>query len=100
MKKHGYDFDLPYYTNEKGWKKTPRTPENLQTFKEKLVETTLKGDRIEGTYKKTRKVIHFFDAATERNVMYDAETKQFISAWKLDAKQVIDLTENKNVVDR
>ena len=43
-------------------KKTPRTPENLQIFKDKLVETTLNGKKIEGTYRSDQKVIHYFDS--------------------------------------
>ena len=97
MKKHGHDFDLPYYKNESGWKKTPRTPENLQIFKDKLVETTLKGKKIEGTYRGDQKVIHYFDSKTRRNVIYDADTKEFISGWKLTPEQIQDLIKNKNV---
>jgi len=97
MKKHGYDFDLPYYTNKSGWKKTPRTPGNLQIFKNKIVETTLNGKKIEGTYRNDHKVIHYFDSKTRRNVFYDADTKDFISGWKLTPEQIQDLIKNKNV---
>lgn len=51
MKKHDHDFDLPYYENENVWKKIPRTPDNFQIFKDKLVETTLNGKKIERTYR-------------------------------------------------
>ena len=96
-KKHGHDFELPFYTNDSGWKKTSRTPENVQIFKDKLVETTLNGKIIEGTYRNDRKVIHFYDSETQRNLIYDAHTKEFISAWKLTPEQSQDLIENKNV---
>ena len=81
---------MPYYKNESGWKKTPRTSDNLQIFKDKLVETTLNGKKIKGTYRNDRKVIHYFDSTTRRDVIYDAETKEFISAWKLTPEQIQD----------
>lgn len=99
MKKDGSDFDLPYYTNKGGWKKTPRTPNNLQMFKEKSVETTLNGKKIEGTYRNDQKVIHYFDSKTIGNVLYDANTEEFISGWKLTPGQILDLIKNKNVGD-
>jgi hypothetical protein len=71
-----------HYTNESGWKKTPRTPDNLQIFKDELVKTTLNGKKIEGTYRNDREVIHYFDSKTGRDVLYDAHTKEFISGWK------------------
>jgi len=67
MKKDGHNFDLPYSKNESKWKKTPCTPDNLQIFKDKLVETILNGKKIEGTYRNDRKVIHYFDSKTRRN---------------------------------
>ena len=88
---------MPYYKNESGWKKTSRTPENVQIFKDKLVETTLNGKKIKGTYRNDRKVIHYFDSTTRRSLIYDAETKEFISAWKLTPEQIQDLIKNKNV---
>ena len=97
MKKHGHDFDLPYYTNESGQKKTRRTSDNRQVFKDKLVETTLNGKIIEGTYRNDKKVIHYFDSKTRRNVIYNADTKEFISGWKLTPEQIQDLIKNKNV---
>lgn len=97
LKKHGHDFDLPYYENQSGWKKTPRNAENLHMFKEKIVKTTLEGRRIEGTYRNNQKVIHYFDQKTNRNVLYDQDTKHFISGWKLTEEQVTDLYKNNNV---
>ena len=97
MRKHGHDFEVPYSVNDSGWKRTARTPENLQKFKDELVKTTRNGERIEGTYRNDQKVIHYYDAATERNVIYKADTKEFVSAWKLLPQQVEDLLKNKNV---
>lgn len=100
LQKHGHDFDLPFYESENGWPRTPRNEDNLQMFKDKLVETTLKGEKILGTYStknKSQEVIHYYDNETRRNVMYNAETKEFISAWKLYEPQVDNLMNNKNV---
>ena len=69
MKKHDHDFDLPYYENKSEQKKTPCTPYNPQRFKDKVVETTLNGKRIEGTYRNNQKVIHYVDSRTKRYVV-------------------------------
>ena len=94
MVKHGHDFGLPFKTNNRGWKKTPRDLEgkNISLFKEKLVSLTKNGDQIEGTYTsngKVTEVIHFFDPGTSLNVMYDADSRNFISAWKLAPEQIV-----------
>ena len=46
--------------------------------------------KMKGTYRNDRKVIHYFDSTTRRDVIYDAETKEFISAWKLTPEQIQD----------
>ena len=99
MKNNGHNFDLPYSVSDRGRKKTPVTSENLQKFKDKIVEITLNGKKIQGTYRneERRKVIHYFDPKTKRNVIYDAQTKEFLSAWQLAKKQVTDLLTNKHV---
>ena len=80
MWKHGHKFDFPYSKNKKGWKKTPRTLKNQEVFKEKILETSLNGERIEGTCRNEQKVIYFYDSRTDRNIIYDVETKEFRSA--------------------
>ena len=97
LRKHGHDFDLPYTESPSGWKKTPRTPENLEKFKKGIADTTLNGKMVEGTYRGEQRVLHCYDSETGRYVIYDAETNLFISAWKLDEQQAIDLKNNGNV---
>lgn len=46
---------------------------------------------------KMKKHGYDFDSKTRRDVLYDADTKEFISGWKLTPEQIQDLIKNKNV---
>ncbi len=103
VKNHGSDFSLPSKPNEKGWLKTPRTSENIEGFKDEIKKLVLRGERIEGTYRKGEpdqfSAIHFYDSASGCNAIFKQETKEFVSAWKLTQGQVNDLLTNKNIGD-
>jgi len=87
IKNHGSDFGLPYKPDTKGWNKTEGTAENIKDFKDKIKDLVLRGERFEGTYRKSEpdgySVIHFYDAATRQNTIFKQKTKEFVSAWKL-----------------
>lgn len=103
IKNHGSDFGLPSKPNVKGWNKTERTAENIKDFKDKIKDLVLRGERFEGTYRKSEpdgySAIHFYDAATRQNAIFKQKTKEFVSAWKLTPDQAQDLLQNKNVGD-
>ena len=103
VKNHGSDFSLPSKPNEKGWLKTPRTSENIEGFKDEIKKLVLRGERIEGTYRKGEpdqfSAIHFYDSVSGCNAIFKQETKEFVSAWKLTQGQVSDLLTNKNIGD-
>ena len=103
VKNHGSDFGLPSKPNKKGWLKTPRTSENIESFKDEIKKLVLRGERIEGTYRKSEpdqfSPIHFYDSASGCNAIFKQETKEFVSAWKLTQGQVNDLLTNKNIGD-
>jgi hypothetical protein len=103
VKNHGSDFSLPSKPNEKGWLKTPRTSENIESFKDEIKKLVLRGERIEGTYRKGKpdqfSAIHFYDSVSGCNAIFKQETKEFVSAWKLTQGQVNDLLTNKNIGD-
>ena len=103
VKNHGSDFNIPSKPNEKGWLKTPRTSENIEGFKDEIKKLVLRGERIEGTYRKGEpdqfSAIHFYDSVSGCNAIFKQETKEFVSAWKLTQGQVSDLLTNKNIGD-
>jgi hypothetical protein len=103
VKNHGSDFSLPSKPNEKGWLKTPRTSESIEGFKDEIKKLVLRGERIEGTYRKGEpdqfSAIHFYDSVSGCNAIFKQETKEFVSAWKLTQGQVSDLLTNKNIGD-
>ena len=103
VKNHGSDFNLPSGPNKKGWLKTPRTSENIEGFKDEIKKLVLKGERIEGTYRKGEpdqfSAIHFYDSASGCNAIFKQDTKEFVSAWKLTQGQVNDLFTNQNIGD-
>ncbi len=103
VRNHGSDFSLPSKPNEKGWLKTPRTSENIEGFKDEIKKLVLRGERIEGTYRKGEpdqfSAIHFYDSVSGCNAIFKQETKEFVSAWKLTQGQVSDLLTNKNIGD-
>jgi hypothetical protein len=103
VKNHGSDFNLPSEPNEKGWLKTPRTSENIEGFKDEIKKLVLRGERIEGTYRKGEpdqfSAIHFYDIASGCNAIFKQDTKEFVSAWKLTQRQVNDLFTNQNIGD-
>jgi hypothetical protein len=103
VKNHGSDFSLPSKPNEKGWLKTPRTSENIESFKDEIKKLVLTVERIEGTYRKGEpdqfSAIHFYDSVSGCNAIFKQETKEFVSAWKLTQGQVSDLLTNKNIGD-
>ena len=103
IKNHGSDFGLPSKPNAKNWNKTERTAENIKDFKNKIKDLVLRGERIEGTYRKSEpdeySAIYFYDAATRQNVIFKQETKEFVSAWILTPEQAQDLLQNKTVGD-
>lgn len=103
VKNHASDFNLPSKPNEKGWLKTPRTYENIEGFKDEIKKLVLRGERIEGTYRKGEpdqfSAIHFYDSVSGCNAIFKQETKEFVSAWKLNQEQLRDLWTNKNIGD-
>lgn len=106
LKNHGADFDLPSTPNSKGWtktEKTEKTDENIESFKNKIKQLVLEGERIEDTYRKSEPdgytATYFYDSKTRRNAIFKKETKEFVSAWKLTPEQAQDLLQNKNVGD-
>jgi hypothetical protein len=52
--------------------------------------------RIQGTYRGTLNVTHYYDLATHLNVMVDA-ADDLVSGWKLSAQQVAHLLLTGNV---
>lgn len=96
VKKHGSDFSIPSKKNGKGRLLTPRTPENIESFKEKIKNLVLRGERIEGTYR-GQAVTHFYDSETRDNTIFIEN--EFLSAWKLAERQETDLLTNQNVGD-
>ena len=103
IKNHGHEFGIESTQNSKGRFKTEKTPENIQAFKEEIKNLVLNGERIEGTYRKTEPdgypASHFYDSKTGKNAIFKKETKEFVSAWKLNEGQVDDLLTNGNVGD-
>jgi hypothetical protein len=81
------------------------TLENIEGFKDEIKKLVLRGQRIEGTYRKGEpdqfSAIHFYDSLSGCNAIFKQETKEFVSAWKLTQGQVSDLLddENKNIGD-
>jgi hypothetical protein len=69
---------------------------NFQLFKVKLVDHIIdpSTEVIEGTYRKTTEVFHFFNRSTELNVMVCKDDNTFLSGWKLSTQQI------KNVLER
>ncbi len=51
---------------------------------------------IEGAYRTTKKVTHYYNPKTEINVMFD-ENGKFISGWKLRGKQLIHIKTTRNI---
>ena len=103
IKNHGHDFGIKSTQNSKGRFKTEKTPENIQAFKEEIKNLVLNGERIEGTYRKTEPdgypASHFYDSKTGKNAIFKKDTKEFVSAWKLNQGQINDLLNNGNVGD-
>ena len=103
IKNHGHDFGIKSTQNSKGRFKTEKTPENIQTFKEEIKNLVSNGKRIEGTYRKTEPdgypASHFYDSKTGKNAIFKKDTKEFVSAWKLNQGQINDLLNNGNVGD-
>ena len=68
---------------------------NLKLFKEKTLNHMKNPStkQIQGTWK-GNDVDHYFNSDNSLNVIFDAETKNFISCWKFDEKQI------KNIEDR
>ena len=103
IKNHGHEFGIKSTQNSKGRFKTEKTPENIQAFKEEIKNLVLNGERIEGTYRKTKPdgypASYFYDSKTGKNAIFKKDTKEFVSAWKLNDKQVADLLTNGNVGD-
>ena len=101
IKNHGSDFNLPSEPNEKGWLKTPRTSENIEGFKDEIKKLVLRGERIEGTYRKGEpdqfSVIHFYDIASGCNTIFKQDTKELVYAWKFTQGQVNDLFTNQKI---
>lgn len=103
IKDHGHSFGVPSRKNERGRYRTEKTIENVEDFIQKIVDLVVNGERIEGTFRsghpESFEAIHFFDPNTRNNAIFKKETKQFVSAWDLHEKQIIDLKTNKNVGD-
>ncbi len=86
--KHAKDFWVTWNYNNT----------NVNLFKDALVKhsTNSSTEFINGTYRTTIKVKHFFNQNTWNNVMYDLNWN-FISWWKLTIDQIKNLRHNWNI---
>lgn len=105
IRNHGSDFNLPSKSNKNGWLKTDKTSENIERYKDEIKKLLLTGERIVGIYRKGESnqfsVIYFYDHLSGCNAIFNQnqETREFISAWKLNQRQISDLLINKNIED-
>lgn len=103
IKNHGHEFGISSTSNSKARFKTEKTSENIQAFKEEIKNLVLNGERIEGAYRIAEPdgypATHFYDRITGKNAIFKKETTEFVSAWKLEERQVEDLLTNGNVGD-
>jgi hypothetical protein len=94
MVEHEQEFGVNATLNEQGKNISKVTPENL-------IQSALAGKEYRGTSRKNRSdgfdAIHFYDSKTLKNIIFNADTKNFVSAWVLSEIQSNYLKETGNI---
>lgn len=106
VESHGVDYGLPCYQLKDGKEIAEKTQKNVELFKTNIAEQVKRSTKIEGTYRKgtgqgsVPNVTYFYERETKLCSIFNSETGNFISGWRLSRNQIDSLIEIQDVFSK